>query len=158
MEIKNNLVCYFSSTGTTKEVAQKLAEAIEGDLFEITPKEKYTSEDLDWTNKESRSTKEMESEDSKPEIESKVPNINEYQKIILGFPVWWYREPSITDTFIEENDLENKEVYIFITSLGSSVDRSLEHLKNKYNNINFISGKRLTSNVIKDEILEWINK
>ena len=156
--MKNNLVCYFSATGTTKEVAQKLAEVLEGDLFEITPKEKYTSEDLDWTNKESRSTKEMENEDSRPEIESKVPNINEYQKIILGFPVWWYREPSIIDTFIEENDLENKEVYIFITSGGSSVDGSLEHLKNKYNNINFISGKRLTSNVIKDEILEWINK
>lgn len=156
--MKNNLICYFSATGTTKEVAQKLAEVLEGDLFEITPKEKYTSEDLDWTNKESRSTKEMESEDSRPEIESKVPNINEYQKIILGFPVWWYREPSIIDTFIEENNLENKEVYVFITSGGSTVDGSLDHLKKKYNNINFISGKRFTSNVIKDEILEWINK
>ncbi len=155
--MSKKLVCYFSASGTTKKVAQKISNILESDLFEIEPSEKYTSNDLDWTNKESRSSIEMANDNSRPNIKERVTNINDYDTIIIGFPVWWYREPSIIDTFIEENSLEGKKVYIFITSGGSSVDSSLESLRNKYKNINFVAGKRFTSNVVKNEIIDWIN-
>ena len=155
--MSKKLVCYFSASGTTKKVAQKISNILESDLFEIEPSEKYTSNDLDWTNKESRSSIEMANDNSRPNIKERVTNINDYDTIIIGFPVWWYREPSIIDTFIEENSLDGKKVYIFITSGGSSVDSSLESLRNKYKNINFVAGKRFTSNVVKNEIIDWIN-
>ena len=155
--MSKKLVCYFSASGTTKKVAQKISNILESDLFEIEPSEKYTSNDLDWTNKESRSSIEMANDNSRPNIKERVTNINDYDTIIIGFPVWWYREPSIIDTFIEENSLEGKKVYIFITSGGSSVDSSLESLRKKYKNINFVAGKRFTSNVVKSEITDWIN-
>ena len=155
--MSKKLVCYFSASGTTKKVAQEISNILESDLFEIEPSEKYTSNDLDWTNKESRSSIEMANDNSRPNIKERVTNINDYDTIIIGFPVWWYREPSIIDTFIEENSLDGKEVYIFITSGGSSVDSSLESLRKKYKNINFVAGKRFTSNVVKSEIIDWIN-
>ena len=149
------LVCYFSATGTTKRVAEEIANVVEGDLFEIEPVEKYTSEDLDWTNKSSRSTVEMEDVNSRPSIVKKVENIGDYNKIIVGFPVWWYREPSIIDTFIEENNFDGKDVYVFVTSGGSTVDGSFNSLKNKYSNVNFVSGKRFGV-VDKEEVEKWI--
>lgn len=155
--MSKKLVCYFSASGTTKKVAQEISNILESDLFEIEPSEKYTSNDLDWTNKESRSSIEMANDNSRPNIKERVTNINDYDTIIIGFPVWWYREPSIIDTFIEENSLDGKKVYIFITSGGSSVDSSLESLRKKYKNINFVAGKRFTSNVVKSEIIDWIN-
>ena len=97
--MKKRLVCYFSATGVTKEVAEKVSQILSGDLFEIEPVLKYSSEDLDWTNKKSRSSVEMASEESRPEIVHQVKNLDEYQEVIIGFPVWWYREPSIIDTF-----------------------------------------------------------
>ena len=123
------LICYFSATGTTKRVAEKLGEILNGDLFEIEPVNKYTNDDLDWTNKQSRSTLEMKDESSRPEVKGKVNNIEEYNKVIIGFPVWWYREPSIIDTFIEENDLKGKDIYVYVTSGGSTYEGSLKHLK-----------------------------
>ncbi len=155
--MSKKLVCYFSASGTTKKVAQEISNILESDLFEIEPSEKYTSNDLDWTNKESRSSIELADDNSRPNIKERVTNINDYDTIIIGFPVWWYREPSIIDTFIEENSLDGKKVYIFITSGGSSVDSSLESLRKKYKNINFVAGKRFTSNVVKSEITDWIN-
>ena len=155
--MSKKLVCYFSASGTTKKVAQEISNILESDLFEIEPSEKYTSNDLDWTNKESRSSIEMADDNSRPNIKERVTNIDDYDTIIIGFPVWWYREPSIIDTFIEENSLDGKKVYIFITSGGSSVDSSLESLRKKYKNINFVAGKRFTSNVVKSEIIDWIN-
>ena len=152
--MNKSLVCYFSATGTTKNVAEKIKEVLNCDLFEIEPIKKYTTNDLDWTNKESRSSLEM-SNDIKPGIKNNV-NIKDYNNIIIGFPVWWYKEPTIIDEFIEKNNLESKNIYIFITSGGSSVSGSLENLKNKYNNLNFISGKRFDVNIIKEEILNWI--
>lgn len=103
----------------------------------------YTNEDLDWNNKNSRSTLEMEDVTSRPKVAKKVNNLEDYSKIVISFPVWWYREPSIIDTFIEENNLEGKEIYVFVTSGGSTVNGSLESLKKHYNNLNFISGKTL---------------
>lgn len=133
------LVCYFSATGTTKRVAEEIAKSVDGDLFEIEPVEKYTSEDLDWTNKSSRSTVEMEDVNSRPGIVKKVDNLGNYKKVIVGFPVWWYCEPSIIDTFMEENNFDGKSVYVFVTTGGSTVAGSFNSLKNKYNNVNSFS-------------------
>ena len=96
------LVSYFSASGVTKSVAEKIANAVNGDLFEIEPVQKYTLEDLDWTNKQSRSSIEMNNKSSRPQIVNKVPNIVDYDTVILGFPVWWYTAPTIINTFIEE--------------------------------------------------------
>lgn len=149
------LICYFSATGTTKRVAEKLDEILNGDLFEIEPVNKYTNEDLDWTNKQSRSTLEMKDESSRPEVKGKVNNIEEYNKVIIGFPVWWYREPSIIDTFIEENDLKGKDIYVYVTSGGSTYEGSLKHLKEMYSELNFVSGKTL-NHIHENEIREWV--
>lgn len=152
-----NLVCYFSATGTTKNIAQTLSSLIGADLFEIEPVNEYTSKDLDWNDKNSRTTIESEDESIRPEVKSRVENLDNYENIIIGFPVWWYKEPSIIDTFIEENDLTHKNVYVFVTSGSSSFTRSLKHLKEKYPNINFVSGKTLNS-VNSDDVLDWIKK
>lgn len=148
------IVCFFSATGTTKLVAQNISEILNTDIFEIVPQELYTKEDLDWRNKESRSSIEMKDENSRPKIKEKL-NTNEYDTIYLGFPVWWYTAPTIINTFIEENDLSNKNIYVFVTSGGSSVDDSFNNLKNKYPNLKFIKGIRLTQNDTKEKILEW---
>ena len=97
------LVAYFSATGTTKKVAEKLAKATEGNLFEIKPQVEYTSEDLNWNDKKSRSSVEMNDEFSRPEIENVVENIDDYDTVFVGFPVWWYIPPRIIQTFIEKD-------------------------------------------------------
>ncbi len=154
--MKKLLVCYFSATGNTKSVAEDISKLLNGDLFEIEPQIKYTSKDLDWTDKKSRSSMEMSDDKSRPEIKNKIENIDSYSKIIIGFPVWWYREPSIIDTFIEENSLEGKEIYLFVTSGGSRVEECLDSLEKKYSHLNFISGKTLNSSINEREILSWI--
>ena len=154
--MSNILVSYFSASGVTKGVAEKIANAVNGDLFEIEPVQKYTDEDLDWTNKQSRSTIEMNNRSFRPPILNKVSNINEYNTVIIGFPVWWYTAPTIINTFIEENNLEGKNVYVFVTSGGSGSEGSFRDLKNTYSNINFISSKRFRGNESKEEYINWI--
>lgn len=149
------LVSYFSASGVTKRVAQKVATAINGDLFEIEPVEKYTSEDLDWTNKQSRSSIEM-NDNIKPEIMGKVPNLEEYDTICLAFPIWWYKEPTIIDKFLEENDMTGKNIYVFVTSGSSPIDSTYRSLKNNFPNLNFVSGKRFTGNELDEEYRNWI--
>lgn len=151
------LVSYFSASGVTKGVAEKIATAVEGDLFEIEPVEKYTDADLNWMNKKSRSTIEMNDRSFRPPIKNKVENLSDYDKVVIGFPVWWYTAPTIINTFIEENDLTGKDIYVFCTSGSSGVDGSLNDLKNTYSNLNFISGKRLKSNFDLEEIKTWLN-
>ena len=150
------LVSYFSASGVTKNVAEKLKSMLNADIFEIEPVNPYTNADLDWTNKQSRSSIEMNDLTYRPEVKNKVSNMSEYDTVLIGFPVWWDLAPTIINTFIEENNLENKKVYVFATSGGSSVRGSFNALKNDYPNINFIDGKRLSSNIEKDEILNWI--
>lgn len=154
--MSNILVSYFSASGVTKGVAEKIANAVNGDLFEIEPVQKYTDEDLDWTNKRSRSTIEMNNRSFRPPVLNKVSNINEYNTVIIGFPVWWYTAPTIINTFIEENNLEGKNVYIFVTSGGTGSEGSFRDLKNTYSNINFISSKRFRGNESKEEYINWI--
>ena len=149
------LVSYFSASGVTKGVAEKVAKAINGDLFEIEPVKKYTSEDLDWTNKQSRSSIEM-NDNIKPEILNRVSNLDEYDIICLAFPIWWYKEPTIIDKFLEENDMSDKNIYVFITSGSSSIDSTYKSLKNNFPNLNFISGKRFTGNESDEEYKSWI--
>ena len=152
------LVSYFSASGITKKVAEKIADAINGDLFEIKPVEIYTTEDLDWTNKQSRSTIEMSNKSFRPQILEKVSNIEEYSDIIIGFPVWWYTAPTIINTFIEENNLDNKDVYVFVTSGGSGSDGSFNDLKNMYSNIHFVSSRRFRGNESYEEYSNWLKK
>lgn len=154
--MSNILVSYFSASGVTKGVAEKIANAVNGDLFEIEPVQKYTDEDLDWTNKQSRSTIEMNNRSFRPPVLNKVSNINEYNTVIIGFPVWWYTAPTIINTFIEENNLEGKNVYVFVTSGGTGSEGSFRDLKNTYSNINFISSKRFRGNESKEEYINWI--
>ena len=149
------LVTYFSASGVTKGVATKVANAINGDLFEIEPVEKYTNEDLDWTNKRSRSSIEM-NENIKPEIANKVQNLEEYETICLAFPIWWYKEPTIIDKFLEENDMTGKNIYVFVTSGSSSIDSTYKSLKNNFPDLNFVDGKRFTGSETEDEVKAWI--
>ena len=150
------LVSYFSATGVTKKLAEKIANAIKGDLFEIEPTQKYTLEDLDWTNKQSRSSIEMQDKTSRPQILNRVSNIAEYDTVVLGFPVWWYTAPTIINTFIEENNLEGKDIYVFVTSGGSGSEGSFKDLKNTYKNLKFISNKRFTGRENDEDYINWI--
>ena len=149
------LISYFSARRKKKKVAEKVANALNGDLFEIEPKEKYTDEDLDWTNKQSRSSIEM-NENIKPEIVNKISNLEEYKKIVLAFPIWWYKEPTIIDRFLEENDMSEKEIYVFVTSGSSSIDSTYKSLQNTFPDLNFVSGKRFTGNERDEEYKSWL--
>ena len=150
------LVSYFSASGVTRGVASKIASIIGGDLFEIEPACKYTNEDLDWTNQESRSSVEMNNPESRPEIKSKVDNIDDYDTVLIGFPVWWDLAPRVINTFIEENNLENKKIYVFATSGGSSVNNSFNTLKSTYTNLNFVSARIFSSNVSENDVTNFI--
>ena len=146
------LVSYFSASGVTKGVAEKVCAAINGDLFEIEPAEKYTDADLYWTNKQSRSSIEM-NENIKPEILNKVSNLDEYDTICLAFPIWWYKEPTIIDKFLEENDMSNKKIYVFVTSGSSSIDSTYKSLKSNFPNLNFMPLSYSLICLIEDKII-----
>ena len=150
------LVCYFSASGVTRKVASNIANSIEGDLFEIEPVDIYTAEDLDWTNKESRSSREMANRSYRPELKNKVNNFNDYEKIVIGFPVWWDVAPTIINTFIESHDFSKKQVYVFVTSGSSSVNGSITDLRRTYPNINFVVGKRFNGSESSDEYKSFI--
>ncbi len=149
------LVAYFSASGTTKKLAENLAKAIGGDIFEIEPAKKYTDADLDWTDKNSRSSLEMADISSRPEIANKVRNFGEYKYIFLGFPIWWYREPSIVDTFLEEYDFAGKIIISFATSGGSGLGNTAKNIQNLIKNATVKNGKRFSFNVTFDELKTW---
>ncbi len=150
------LVSYFSASGITGEVARKIAEYTGGDLFEIEPVNKYTDEDLDWNDHNSRSSVEMNNPSSRPEVKNKVSNLSDYDTVLIGFPVWWDLAPRVINTFIEENNLESQKIYVFATSGGSSVTNSFNTLKNTYSNLNFVNAKRFSSNVQASDVKDWL--
>lgn len=152
------LICYFSASGVTRSVSEKLASFLNGDLFEIKPSEEYTAKDLDWENQESRSSKEMADHSSRPKIKEKLTDIEKYETILIGYPIWWDLAPRIINTFMETTNFENKKIYLFATSGGSSINESIKTLKEEYPNLNFISGKRLSETVTKEEIYSWIGE
>ena len=127
--MSKKLVAYFSASGVTKSVAERLAKAAGADLFEIQPAIPYTKADLDWTNKKSRSSVEMNNPDSRPEIAGKLSNMAEYDTVFIGFPIWWYVAPTIINTFVESYDFSGKIIVPFATSGGSSMGKTVETLK-----------------------------
>ena len=135
------IVTYFSCTQTTKHAAAKLAKDLNADLFEIVPEKAYTSADLNWQNKQSRSSVEMADRTSRPAIKNKVDNMADYNVVYIGFPIWWYTSPTIINTFIEAHDLKGKEIHLFATSGGSTPDRALKDMKAAYPTYNFVDAK-----------------
>ena len=137
--MSKELVAYFSCTGTTRKVSENLAEVIGGDLYEISPLKPYTSEDLNWRNKNSRTSLEMSNDDSRPEINGKVSNMEEYDTVFVGFPIWWYTAPKIIHTFLESYDFSGKTIVVFYTSGGSGLGNTISDLKESCSsNTNFI--------------------
>ena len=130
--MKKTLVAYFSATGTTKRAAEKLAKEFDADLYEIQPAQPYTAADLNWQDKQSRSTLEMKDKSSRPAIKGTCASIAQYDTIWIGFPVWWYTAPTIINTFIEAHDLSGKTLCVFATSGGSNVTGSANDLKKAY--------------------------
>lgn len=139
------LVCYFSVTNTTKKVAIKLAEYLNSSLFEIKPTIPYSNKDLDWEDGNSRSSIEMNDENNRPTIVNKIDDIDQYDLIVIGFPIWWNLPPRIINSFIEENNLANKKIFLFATSGGSGINNSYNQIKNKYEKINIVNYKKLYS-------------
>ena len=152
------LVSYFSASGVTKKVAQKLAKVAGADLFEIVPKDIYTPADLDWTNSKSRSSLEMKDKNCRPAISNKIANLKDYDTIFVGFPIWWYREPSIIDTFMEMYDFSNKRIIPFATSGSSGMGQSAYNLQALAKEAKVANGKRLSSSISEEELKEWIKE
>lgn len=125
------LVAYFSATGTTKQVADKLAEILEADTFEIAPAVPYTQQDLDWMNCNSRSSVEMNDRRTRPAIVGKVDNMAEYDTVFLGFPIWWYTEPRAVDTFLDQYDFSGKTLVLFATSGSSDLSKAMKSVREK---------------------------
>ena len=127
--MSGKLVAFFSASGVTAALAQRLSRTAGADLFEIKPAVPYTSADLDWTNASSRSSVEMKNPASRPEIAEKLPNMADYDVVFLGFPIWWYVAPTIINTFLESYDFSGKTIALFATSGGSPMGRTLEILR-----------------------------
>ena len=150
------LVAYFSASGTTKRVATDLAAAIGADKFEIAPKQIYTSEDLNWMDKKSRSTLEMNDKSARPQIKNELKNMAEYDAVFLGFPIWWYTAPRIINTFLESYNFANKTIVLFATSGGSGLGNTAKDLKSSCDKTtNIISGKILNGRPSKEDLKAW---
>lgn len=152
------LVAYFSASGTTKMVANRLAGAIGADLFEIEPKIPYSNQDLDWTNKNSRSSLEMNDGSSRPEVAKKVSNMEQYDKIFVGFPIWWYVAPTIINSFLEQYDLSGKTIVPFATSGGSGMGETNKHLEPSCKGAVLKDGKRFATYVSEEELKTWASQ
>lgn len=137
------LVSYFSASGVTKRKAKDLAKEVGGDLFEIIPKQIYTDEDLNWNNGDSRSSIEIKDKNLRPEIEDITIDLNSYDTIYVGFPIWWGIAPNVVKTFMDKIDLSNKKIITFCTSGGSSLPPATKDLQDTYPNANIENGRRL---------------
>ena len=152
------LVAYFSASGVTKKLATNLAEATGGDLFEIVPEELYTKADLNWINPKSRSSVEMKDRACRPAIASKVEDMSSYDAVFIGFPVWWYREPSIIDTFAESYDFSGKTIIPFATSGSSGIGSSGDNIGALAKGAKVASGERLKASTSVEELKDWASK
>ena len=152
--MKKILVAYFSASGVTERVAKKMADATGTDLFEIKPDQPYTRADLNWMDKNSRSTVEMKDRNCRPAIAEK-PDVSDFNVILVGFPVWWYREPSIIDTFMESTDFAGKTVVPFCTSGGSGLGDSAKNMQALAPGAKVLEGKRFSASASSDELKKW---
>ena len=149
------LVAYFSATGTTADTAKKLAEAAGADLYEIRPAVPYTDSDLNWRNKKSRSSVEMNDRACRPALADTDADIAAYDTILLGFPIWWYVAPNIVNTFLESYDFSGKQIILFATSGGSGFGKTAESLRSSAPNAEIRTGKLLNGHPSADSLKTW---
>lgn len=142
---KKILVAYFSAGGATASAARAVASAAGGELYEIKPAVPYTAADLDWNDSRSRSSVEMNDEACRPAIAGELPDLGQYDAVFLGFPIWWYVEPKIVDTFLESCDLSGKRVIPFATSGGSGIDRAEQSLARLCPGAGWEKGRRVSA-------------
>lgn len=153
------LVAYFSASGVTKGVAEKLAKVVNGDLYEIKPEQPYTSADLNWMDKNSRSSIEMKDHSSRPAINGKIENMENYDVVYIGFPIWWYIAPTIINTFLESYDFSGKTIIPFATSGGSELGNTITELKLSCSKTTkWIEGERFESSISEKELENWVSK
>ena len=153
--MSKKLVAYFSASGTTKKAAEHLAKAASANLFEIKPAVPYSRADLDWTNKKSRSSIEMQNPDSRPAIAEQLSNIEDYDTIFIGFPIWWYVAPTIIDTLLESYDFSGKTIIPFATSGGSGMGKTVEVLQALCPTANWKDSKML-NHISNTELQNWL--
>ena len=156
--MSNTLVAYFSASGVTKGVAEKLAKVVDADLFEIVPEQLYTNADLNWMDKKSRSSVEMKDRAARPKIASRVEDMAQYDTVFVGFPVWWYREPSIIDTFMEMYDFTGITIIPFCTSGTSGPGDSSKNMQELAPGAKVLEGKRLKAKVKENDLVEWVKE
>lgn len=150
------VVAYFSASGVTKNTAQALSKAAGADLFEIKPVVPYTKADLNWMDKKSRSTVEMNDPTARPEIAEKLAGMEQYDTVLLGFPIWWYREPSIIDTFLESYDFAGKKIVLFATSGGSGFGKTVQGLKKLAPKAEITEGGLLNGRYDEAKLKTWL--
>lgn len=153
--MSRKLVAYFSASGVTAKVAEKLSEAIGADLYAIEPEVPYTKADLDWMDKKSRSTIEMNNPASRPAITGKRDNMNDYDTVFVGFPIWWYVAPTIINTFLENYDLTDKTIIPFATSGGSDMGKTNEKLLPSCKGAKLLNGKVFKASVSGADLAKW---
>lgn len=150
--MSKTLVAYFSASGTTKKKAEIIAEGLGADTYEIQPKIPYTKADLNWLDKKSRSSVEMGNKKFRPELADKDANIAAYDKILLGFPIWWYVAPTIINTFLESYDFTGKKIVLFATSGGSSFGNTVRELKPSATGAEIVEGKIVNSRLSASDV------
>ena len=151
----NALVAYFSASGITAKVAKKLAEAIGAELYEICPKAPYSRVDLDWTNKQSRSSVEMNDKSCRPKLLDTAAPVAAADVVFIGYPVWWYREPSIIDSFLDAYDFTGKKIILFATSGGSDIGKEAPARVAEISGAVVLPGKRFAASVTRVELMVW---
>lgn len=152
------LTAYFSASGVTAKLAEKVAKAAGGDLFEIKPVVPYTDADLNWMDKKSRSTIEMEDKSSRVEIAEKVADMDQYDALYVGFPIWWYVAPHIINSFLEQYDLSGKTIHLFATSGSSGMGNTVNELKASAPGAIWGKADRLKASASQDEVDRWVRK
>ena len=151
------LVAVFSASGVTRKVGQEIARISGGDFFEIEPVEKYTKSDLNLTNRKSRSSVEMNDPSCRPEIAVEVKDMDQYDTVIVGFPIWWGVAPRIIETFLESYDFSGKTIIPFCTSGGSGVGRSGQNLADNAGSGNWLDGERFSAGASEEDVASWID-
>ena len=154
----STLVAYFSATGTTAHAAKALAEAIAADLFEIAPEQPYSAADLNWNDKNSRSSREMADEKCRPAIAGDAPEMSDYDTVFLGFPIWWYVEPRIVDTFLEAHDFSGKTIVPFATSGGSGLGKAPQRMATLTPGATVTEGRLLNGRLDADDLRAWAER
>lgn len=152
------LAAYFSATGTTQQVAERLASAINADLFEIVPKVPYTVADLNWTDKHSRSSLEMEDPKSRPAVASRLENPQQYRVLFIGFPIWWYTAPHIINTFLEMHKWSGQKIVPFCTSGGSGIPRACREIAPSCPGAQVVNGRHFASSATEGELARWASE